>query len=71
MIEQPDRSADALDYMQAMLGQLRNMAEAGRYDMLAYLIELACIEATDVAAGRRPARLSRGRLGEHDRDSAA
>lgn len=67
----PGRRADALEYMQAMLGQLRKMAEAERYDMLAYLIELAYMEASDVAAGERPARIPPSRLPEKKRDSAA
>lgn len=51
------RRTDALDYMQSMLGQLRTMAEAERCDMLAYLIEMAYVEASDIIRGERPARL--------------
>jgi hypothetical protein len=39
-----------------MLGQLRGMAEAERCDMLAYLIEMAYLEASDVLRGERPSR---------------
>ncbi|MBO6636493.1 MAG: hypothetical protein JJ920_00310 [Roseitalea sp.] len=46
--------ADRLDYIRAMLGQLRAMAEAERCDLLTYLIEMAYIEAGDVLSGERP-----------------
>ncbi|TWG99059.1 hypothetical protein L598_001600000230 [Mesorhizobium sp. J18] len=51
------KKAETLDYMQSMLGQLRTMAEAEQYDMLAYFIEMAYVEATDIIRGERPARL--------------
>lgn len=51
-----DRRREALDYMQSMLGQLRAMAEAERFDMLTYLIEMAYIEAIDIMRGTRPAQ---------------
>jgi hypothetical protein len=51
------RRTDTLDYMQGMLGQLRTMAEAERCDMLAYLIEMAYVEISDVIRGERPARV--------------
>ena len=41
-----------------MLGQLRTMAEAERCDMLAYLIEMAYVEASDIVRGARPSRVS-------------
>lgn len=62
----PYRRTDTLDYLQAMLGQLRQMAEAERMDMLAYLIEMAYIEASDIIRGERPSRVSQDK-----RDSAA
>ena len=37
-----------------MLGQLKAMAEAERCDMLAYLIEMAYLEAGDITRGERP-----------------
>ncbi|MBO6716651.1 MAG: hypothetical protein JJ913_01705 [Rhizobiaceae bacterium] len=59
------RRTDTLDYMQSMLGQLRHMAEAERCDMLAYLVEMAYVEVSDIIRGERPLRV-------HDkRDSAA
>ncbi|RUM99430.1 hypothetical protein EET67_00485 [Pseudaminobacter arsenicus] len=60
------RRTDSLDYMQSMLGQLRTMAEAERCDMLAYLIEMAYVEASDIVRGERPSR-----LGQHKRNSSA
>jgi hypothetical protein len=51
------RQADTLDYREQMLGELRTMAEAERYDMLAYLIEMAYIEASDIIQGHRPSRI--------------
>lgn len=58
------RRTETLDYMQSMLGQLRTMAEAERCDMLAYLIEMAYLEASDIIRGERPARVQQnGRRG--------
>ncbi|MEO3385953.1 hypothetical protein [Mesorhizobium sp. CAU 1741] len=51
------RRTDTLDYMQSMLGQLRNMAEAERCDMLAYLVEMAYVEVSDILRGERPLRV--------------
>ena len=67
MRHQPNRRrTETLDYMQAMLGQLRTMAEAERCDMLAYLIEMAYIEIGDILRGSRPLR-----AGEDQRNAAA
>lgn len=55
------RRTDTLDYLQSMLGQLRTMAEAERCDMLAYLIEMAYIEISDIIRGERPARVQQGK----------
>jgi len=49
--------------MQTMLGQLRTMAEAERCDMLAYLIEMAYVEAGDIIRGDQPARVGPTRRG--------
>lgn len=59
------RRTDALDYMQAMLGQIRTMAKAERCDMLAYLIEMAYLEVSDIIRGERPLNIR-----DHERDSA-
>ncbi|ODT07928.1 MAG: hypothetical protein ABS58_05090 [Mesorhizobium sp. SCN 65-20] len=48
------RRAETLDYVQSMLGQLRLMAETERCHMLAYLIEMAYMEAGDIIRGDRP-----------------
>lgn len=60
------RRTDSLDYMQSMLGQLRTMAEAERCDMLAYLIEMAYVEASDIVRSERPLQ-----LGQEKRNSSA
>jgi hypothetical protein len=52
------RRTETLDYLQSMLGQLRQMADAERLDMLAYLIEMAYIEASDIIRGDRPSRVT-------------
>jgi hypothetical protein len=51
------RRTETLDYMQSMLGQMRTMAEAERCDMLSYLIEMACVEVSDIIRGERPVRV--------------
>ncbi|WP_173931601.1 hypothetical protein [Chelativorans sp. Marseille-P2723] len=45
---QRNKHEEAIDYILAMLGQLRAMAKAEQCDMLAYFIELACVEASDI-----------------------
>ncbi|MDP3896260.1 MAG: hypothetical protein Q8Q62_06260 [Mesorhizobium sp.] len=55
---------ETLDFVQQMLGQLRDMATAEGCEMLAYLIEMARIEAHDAARAVRP---SRPRSGAGDR----
>ncbi|MVA98919.1 hypothetical protein GN330_16860 [Nitratireductor sp. CAU 1489] len=54
------RKTETLDFMQSMLAQLRTMAEAERLEMLAYLIEMAYVEASDVMRGERPRRNNGG-----------
>jgi hypothetical protein len=60
------RRTEALDYLQAMLGQLRTMAEAERCDMLTYLIEMAYVEASDIIRGERPARVKQEKRRDGD-----
>ena len=63
------RRTETLDYVQSMLGQIRTMAEAERCDMLAYLIEMAYIEASDILRGERPLRVNENlRINENQRD---
>jgi hypothetical protein len=47
-VDRQDR-VETLDYMRAMLGQLREMAETGEHHMLAYLIGMAYVEAADLS----------------------
>lgn len=49
--EDMHHKAETLEYLRAMLGQLRGMAEAGRHDMLAYLIGMAYVEAVELSRG--------------------
>ena len=51
------RDADALEYIQAMLGQLRLMAYSAKYPVIAHFIEMAYIQAEDTAKGLQPAYL--------------
>lgn len=53
------RRTETLDYVQSMLGQLRVMADAERCSMLAYLIEMAYVEAGDILRGEFPSTLRR------------
>lgn len=53
------KRSEALSYVQSMLAELRAMAEAEQCDMLAYLIEMAYIEAGDIVRGDRPAQMQR------------
>lgn len=63
---QRKRRAETLDYLQGMLAQLRTMAEAEQCDMLAYLIEMAYLEVTDIVRGERPLG-----VGDHKRNRTA
>jgi hypothetical protein len=60
------RRTETLDYLQTMLRQMRIMAQAERCDMLAYLIEMAYVETSDIIRGERPLR-----IGQEDGDRAA
>jgi len=52
------RHAETIDYIQSMLGQLRAMAQTEHCDFLAYLIEMAYLEAGDIIRGVRPMRVA-------------
>lgn len=41
-----------IDYIQSMLRELRVQAAASRHDVLAYLIEMAYVEASDLVRKR-------------------
>ena len=59
MHSQPGKKrTDTLDYMQSMLGELRAMAQTERCDMLAYLIEMAYVEAGDILRGEKSSRIA-------------
>jgi len=45
-----------LDYIQSMLRELVDMSKAQRHDVLAWLIEMAYFEASDIIRGDRPPR---------------
>lgn len=53
-----NRRTDALDYLQSMLRELRTIAAAERCDMVAYLIEMAYVETSDVIRGERPMNIA-------------
>jgi len=63
--DRPDREA-RLDYIHAMLGQLRGMAEAEKLDVLAYLIDMARVEVGEVLRAQLPQR-ARPRRSSHHR----
>ncbi|MGF9562219.1 hypothetical protein [Neorhizobium sp. JUb45] len=48
-----EQSRQNIAYIHEMLGQLRLVAQLEGADMLCYLIEMACVEAGDLQAGRR------------------
>lgn len=67
------RRTDSLDYLQSMLRELREIAQAERHDMLCYLIEMAYVEASDIIRGERPMRVRSATRPPHSqkRNSAA
>lgn len=71
----PDVSQrDTLDYMRTILSELSAIARKQRLDMLAYLVEMAYVEATDLLAREdAPGRGKRTRrkAGEISVDRAA
>jgi hypothetical protein len=58
MYENKKQRLESLQYVQAMLGQLRQMSDAARCDMLSYLIEMAYVECSDILRGDRPLRVA-------------
>jgi hypothetical protein len=55
-----------LEYVHAMLAQLRRMTARDEHEVLTYLIEMACTEANDILRGSPPSSIRRNK-----RDSAA
>lgn len=57
MSQKVEPKLEQLQYIQAMLGELRKMAAAEHCDMLTYMIEMAYLECSDVVGGRRPPKI--------------
>ena len=57
MTQARERRLETLNFIQSMLLQLNQMASSERFDMLAYLIEMAYIESGDTVREARPHRL--------------
>lgn len=49
--------ADSLDFLRSMLVQLRGIAESQKFEMVAYLIEMAYLETEDAIRGERPLKI--------------
>lgn len=49
-----DRDTETLEYLQSMLAEMRKLAEREQLEFLTYLIDLAYVEAVDLARGVRP-----------------
>jgi hypothetical protein len=49
-------SSETLHYLHQMLGELRTIAEAEGHAMLAYLIEMAYLEVSDIRGRKMPLR---------------
>lgn len=47
-----EQTVQSLAYIRQILGELRNVARREKADMLAYLIEMAYVEAGDLQMGR-------------------
>ena len=58
------RPDETIEYVAAMLRELREIAEARDCDMLAYLISMAEVEAGDIVRGVRSPRVSGGPAGK-------
>jgi hypothetical protein len=41
---------EALEYVRSMLGELNDIARHERFDMIAYLLQMACVEAAEMLA---------------------
>lgn len=67
MINQSERRAETLNFIQSMLMQLNQMALGERHDMLAYLIEMAYLECGDLVRSEHSASA----VAEYQRDKAA
>ncbi len=61
---------ETLNFVQSMLQQLNQMARNEQFDMLAYFIEMACVECGDQIYAERAAPIVPS-LKVYDRNSAA
>lgn len=52
----PGSRTDTLEYVHAMLGELRTMTRREHYEMLTYLIEMAYLEAGDMLGEDKTSR---------------
>ena len=60
--ERDRKRVEALEYVRSMLGELNEIARRERFDMVAYLVEMACVEAADILAREAtPRRRKAGR----------
>lgn len=57
---------DVLEYIASMLRELRQLAQSRNFDMLAYLIDMAQLEASDLMCSEKGSDIRR-----NQRDSAA
>lgn len=60
-------NAESLEYIQAMLRELRSLAKGDRAEMLSYLIEMAYVEVSDLirderSSGRRSQTSSKSEM---------
>lgn len=46
--------AEALDYLQGQVRELRDIASAGNLDVIAYLLEMTYLEVSDTVRKERP-----------------
>ena len=53
MAEIRDQERERIEYVGAMLAELLRMTDAGRYPLLSYFIEMACLEAQHVKDGEK------------------
>ncbi|MEM8750116.1 MAG: hypothetical protein AAGF28_07430 [Pseudomonadota bacterium] len=52
-MEKQEQRRNIAAYTEAMLSELRTLSSSNNCDFLSYLIEMAMIEASDIASGRK------------------
>jgi hypothetical protein len=55
------KRVEALEYVRSMLGELNDICRHERFDMIAYLLEMACVEAADMLGREAAPRRRKGR----------